>query len=107
LLQLFGSVCVSVHPDWQQTSTPMHAGPPLQVAVQLPLLHVSPWEHWSPHCPQLSGSVVKLTQACPASSKQQLSGAGHAHSAGWQFPPTHSLSGGHSNPHWLQLFGSV
>ena len=43
---------------WQSVS-------PVGQALQTPLVHVWPTAHWMPHPPQLSTSVVTVTQMLP------------------------------------------
>jgi hypothetical protein len=62
--QLSGLVSMSVQPDAQHCSTPVHAAPPLHWTglVQLPRTHVSFLGQATLHAPQLLGSVAVSVQ---------------------------------------------
>lgn len=84
---------------WGLTHNPWHERKPAgQPATQRPWLHVSPASHATPHPPQFSGSLPKVTQAPPQSAPPP---------GQTQAPETHDWPAAQRVPQLPQLAGSV
>jgi hypothetical protein len=101
-LQLLGSLVVSVQPDGQHVSDPVHGAPPLHDSGgwHCEPEQVSPGGHGMLQPPQFSGSLVVSLQPDAQHCCVPVHAGPPLHAvAGWHIEPTQGLPGGHG---WLQ-----